>query len=145
MSEEIGVEIGVDIMTPSTLTEDSLAEQPAIEWFQELGYECVFGSDIGLGGGSPEIDDFSEVLLKGRLQDALKRLSPDLPEEALDDAFHQFLYLDSPNLFERNHAFHRMAVKGVRVVYQDKNGEEIGDRVQSILMEIKKFMECCRR
>lgn len=37
-----------------TLTEDTLAEQPAIEWFKELGYEYAFGPDISPGGSYPE-------------------------------------------------------------------------------------------
>lgn len=32
-------------MNPVGLTEDSLSEQPALEWFWELVYETAFGPD----------------------------------------------------------------------------------------------------
>jgi len=63
----------------TSLSEDTLAEQPAIEWFRELGYEYVFGPDISPGGSSVERGDFTEVVLKGRLTPALQRLNPHLP------------------------------------------------------------------
>ena len=33
-----------------TLNEDTLAEQPVIDWFKQPGYEYKFGSDISTSG-----------------------------------------------------------------------------------------------
>ena len=94
-------------MTSTALTEDTLAEQPALEWFRELGYEVKYGPDISPGGDHPERDSYSDVILKGRLRTALERLNPHLPEDAIEDAMHQLLTLDSPNMFVNNHRFPR--------------------------------------
>jgi len=114
-------------MTSTALTEDTLAEQPALEWFRELGYEVKFGPDISPGGDHPERDSYSDVILKGRLRTALERLNPHLPEDAIEDAMHQLLTLDSPNMFVNNHRFHLMAVNGIKVDVTTPDGERRGD------------------
>jgi hypothetical protein len=40
-------------MNPVFLSEDTLAEQPALEWFRELDYEVAFGPEISPGGLFP--------------------------------------------------------------------------------------------
>jgi type I restriction enzyme R subunit len=114
-------------MNPVTLTEDTLAEQPALEWFQELGYEVTFGPGISPGGLYPEREYFSDVVLNRRLRSALEKLNPHLPQEAIEDALHQLLSLDSPNMFVNNHQFHRLAVNGVKVEITTAEGERRGD------------------
>lgn len=114
-------------MNPVILTEEKLAEQPALEWFKELDYEVAFGPDISPGGLRPERESFSDVVLKRRLHSALEKLNPHLPEEAIEDALHQLLSLDSPNMFVNNHQFHRLAVNGVKVEITTAEGERRGD------------------
>ncbi len=66
-------------------TEDSLVEQPAIALFSGLGWETAncsyetFGPKGTLGRETPY-----DVVLEPRLPAALRRLNPDLPEEALN-------------------------------------------------------------
>jgi len=52
------------------------------------------------------------VVLSGRLRDALARLNPHLPQEALEDAFRRLTRPEGANLEARNRAFHRMPVHG---------------------------------
>lgn len=117
-------------MNPITLSEDTLAEQPALEWFRELGYEIKFGPDISPGGTHPERDSHGDVVLKGRLRAALERLNPHLPMDAIEDAMHHLLNLDSPNMFVNNHRFHLMATNGVKVEITTPEGERRGDFVR---------------
>jgi len=114
-------------MTHISLSENTLAEQPALEWFRELGYEVAFGPEISPGGLYPERKSFSEVVLKGRLHETLERLNPHLPNDAIDDALHQLLKFDSPNMFVNNHRFHLIAVNGVKVDVTTPEGERRGD------------------
>ena len=68
-------------------TEDSLVEQPAIQLFAELGWETLSASDEALGtGGLLGRETKSEVVLAVRLRDALARLNPSLPPEAITAA-----------------------------------------------------------
>ena len=60
---------------------ESIVEDAAFEWFGELG--CAFGHGPHLAPGEPaaERDSFSEVVLVGRLREAIRRLNPAIPEE----------------------------------------------------------------
>ena len=67
-----------------------------------------------------------------RLRDALARLNPDLPLEALDDAFHKLTRPEGSALEARNRAFHRMLVAGVNVEYCTAGGAIRGDQAAMI-------------
>lgn len=56
---------------PIGLTEDNLAEQPALEWFRKLGYEAAFGPDISPGGARPERKSFRKVTTMDKPQEAV--------------------------------------------------------------------------
>jgi type I restriction enzyme R subunit len=66
------------------------------------------------------------VLLERRVRQALRRLNPDLPPEAFEDAFRKLTRVDAPSLVERNRAVHRMLVDGVNVEYRRKDGSIAG-------------------
>jgi len=57
-----------------------------------------------------------------RLRDALARLNPALPAEALDDAFRKLTRLEGAELIVHNRALHRLLVDGVTVEYRDAEG-----------------------
>ena len=50
-----------------SLIDESMAVQAALDWFEELGYERVFGSDIALDGISQERENYKQVALTDRL------------------------------------------------------------------------------
>ena len=62
-------------------TEDDLVERPAIALFAELGWEVAL-DEAGLFGRETK----GEVVLSGRLHDALVKLNPDMPSEAIASA-----------------------------------------------------------
>jgi type I restriction enzyme R subunit len=45
--------------------------------------------------------NYRDVVLEGRLRQALVRLNPDLPAQVLDDAFCKIMRTDAPSLLER--------------------------------------------
>jgi len=62
------------------------------------------------------------VVLAQRLRDVLVRLNPQLPAEALDDAFRKLTRPEGPTLEARNRAVHRLLVDGVTVEYRTADG-----------------------
>ncbi len=94
---------------------ESIVESAAIEWLQDLGYDYAYGLDIAPDGVAPERADYGAVILERRFRDALGRLNPDLPADALDHVARRVLRPDSPALSENNHAFCRMLTQGVGV------------------------------
>ncbi|MEO8408465.1 MAG: type I restriction endonuclease, partial [Oxalobacteraceae bacterium] len=112
------------------MTEDQL-EQETLQWLASTGYTHVYGPDIAPDGEMPERTNYQQVLLVGRLRDAINRLNPLIPLAAREDALRQVLHLDTPVLLSANRTFHRLLVNGVQVEYQ-KDGETRGDFVRLI-------------
>ena len=61
---------------------ESIVEDAALEWFGELGYAVGHGPQIAPGEPAAERQSFGEVVLVGRLREAIRRLNPAIPEEA---------------------------------------------------------------
>ena len=62
---------------------ESEVEDAALEWLGSLGWKVVNGPSIAPDTAGAERTDYGEVVLERRLLDALDRLNPDLPTEAL--------------------------------------------------------------
>ena len=67
---------------------ESTVEDAALEWFGELGYAIGHGPQLAPGEPAAERDSFGEVVLVGRLREAIRRLNPAIPEEASACALH---------------------------------------------------------
>lgn len=94
---------------------ESQLEEAALEWFEELGYELVFGPDIAPEGEYPEREDYSDIILAERLKDALVRINPKIPASAIEDAFRQITIPQSPSLLMNNKSFQKMITDGIDV------------------------------
>lgn len=112
------------------MTEDQL-ERETLGWLTDTGYLHSYGLDIAPDGARPERGNYNQVLLVGRLREAIAKLNPSVPLPAREDALHQVLNLDIPVMLAANQAFHRLLINGVPVEYQ-KNGETRGDFVRLI-------------
>ena len=97
-------------------------EQAALKWLEGLGWRVVHGVDVAPDAPAAERADYGDVVLARRLHDWLVRLNPDLPEDALDDAFRKLTRPEGAAPETRNRAFHRMLVDGVTVEYRDAKG-----------------------
>jgi len=108
---------------------ESLVEEATLSWLEGLGYAVKHGPEIAPGEPAAERADYGQVVLEDRLRQALVRLNPRLPVEALDEALRKILRVghESPLLLENNHAFHRMLVDGVQVEYRRRDGSIAGD------------------
>jgi len=94
---------------------ESHLEEATLEWFEELGYEIVFGPDIAPDGEYPEREDYSDVILNDRLKEALTRINPRMPSDVIEDAFRQITIPQSPSLIMNNKAFQKMITDGIDV------------------------------
>ena len=112
----------------TTFTESEL-EDAALEWLEGLGWKVAHGPHIAPHSADAERTEYDEVVLEHRLRDALDRLNPDLPAEALEDAFRKLARPEGSSLETRNRAFHRMLVDGVTVEYRSAGGAMRGAQV----------------
>jgi len=111
---------------------ESVVEDAALTWLEGLGYTVVPGPQIAPGELYAERDNYGHVILEDRLRQALLRLNPDLPPEALEDAQRKLIRADAPSLIERNRSLHRMLVDGVNVEYRRLDGSIAGAQAQVI-------------
>jgi type I site-specific restriction-modification system R (restriction) subunit len=66
---------------------ESVVEEAALAWLESIGWRIAHGPDIAPDMPAAERQNYGEVVLAQRLRDALGRLNPVLPAEALEDAF----------------------------------------------------------
>jgi type I restriction enzyme, R subunit len=115
-------------------SEDALVEGPSHELFEKLGwgtanllYETL-GSD-GTEGRTSERDAF----LPRRLQEALRRLNPDLPAEAIEQAYEELTRDRSTMLpIAANRELYALLKEGCPVKVRKSDGEQITERARFI-------------
>ena len=101
---------------------ESHLEEATLEWFEELGYDIVFAPSISPEGEYPEREDYSDVILKDRLLEALSRINPTMPDSALDEAYRKISVPQSPSLIMNNKSFQNMITEGIDVQVKQKDG-----------------------
>ena len=111
----------------SSFTE-SIVEDAALAWLEALGYQVLHGPDIAVGEAGAERSNpyYRDVVLEERLRQTLSHLNPDLPAEAIEDAYRKLTRSDALSLVERNRAVHHMLMNGVTVEYRRPNGSIAG-------------------
>ena len=115
------------------LYEDDI-EQMALQELGSVGYEVLHGGDIAPDSDYPQRNSYQEVILQGRLEEAIRRINSSLSEDLLKDAIRQLNQIHSPELLANNEAFHRLLTEGIPVSYQ-REGEERGELVWLIDFE----------
>ncbi|GAB4154452.1 MAG: type I restriction endonuclease subunit R [Candidatus Promineifilaceae bacterium] len=111
---------------------ESDVEQAALAWLEAAGWQIAHGPDIAPDMPAAERASYGDVVLAQRLRDALARLNPDLPAEALEDAFRKLMQPPGADLIQRNRALHRLLVDGVTVEYRAADGAIRGAQAQVI-------------
>ena len=112
----------------SFLSEDEI-EKILLAQFAGLGYANLPDSVIGPDGSAPERASHSDVILRGRLRDAVARLNPDIPAATREDAIKRIIGDESPHLVEENRRLHRAMVEGLDVEFHAPDGTIRGDKL----------------
>lgn len=118
-----------------TKLDEESTEEIALGWLSDHGWGIAHGPDIAPDTPRAKRKDYSEVILKQHLHNALEEFNPDLPEEALEDAFRKLCQPQGSTLEIRNQSFHQMVTDGITVEYSTDDGEIRGTQVQVIDFE----------
>lgn len=106
-------------------------EQFVMEELAELAWEPKDGKQIAPGSG--ERESWSELIIPGRLRDAIARINPGLPVSAVEDAVAIVLSATSRDARAENFRMHEFLTRGIRsVVYTDAYGAERNPTVRLI-------------
>src|SRR5690606_36467065 len=95
---------------------ESIVEEAALEWLRGLRWTVAPGEDLLPGAG--ERPSTAETILPATLRESIRRLNPDLPAEACDEAARKLMRAEGASLIDRNRVVHRMLVEGVNVEYR---------------------------
>ena len=109
---------------------EDIVEQAALGWFEALGYDTARGADISVGADYPLRESYEDVVLLPRLKAALRKLNPNLPEDAIGQAATLVSRPPEPTLEQNNRWFHRLLTDGADVDYRTADGETRGDKAK---------------
>ena len=109
-----------------TYLDEAQLEIATVDYLREMGYDYVHGPKIAPDGEAPEREDYRQVVLVDRLRDALLRINPEVPAEAIEEAMRMVTRPESPSLVINNRAFHRLLTDGVDVSWREEDGERHG-------------------
>lgn len=101
---------------------ESVVEEAAMEYFRQIGYKTMWGPGVAPDGDAPERANWSEVLLRGRVRDALERINPGLGPDAVDRALVILDRAESQNLLKENQRVHRLITQGIPVEHRLTDG-----------------------
>lgn len=100
--------------------DEDFYEKTLIEYFCEnLDYEHLYGPDV-----PRTTTEYHDVFLPDILPDALERINPTLPRQAINEAVLKINDIDSGSLQQRNEAFHEYLQSGVEVRFFDGKEEQ---------------------
>ncbi|MBP8689198.1 type I restriction endonuclease subunit R [Patescibacteria group bacterium] len=115
------------------MTESQL-EQNIIERLEIQGYKHIYGPDIAPDITNIERESFEDVILKQRLINSIKKLNPNIPEQAKQQALKQILNIHGIDQTTNNETFHKYLTDGIEVEYL-KDGNIVGARVNIVDFE----------
>lgn len=116
-------------------SEDALVEQPAIALFAELGYETAncWHETVGTSGSTLGRETTEDVVLVPKLRSALQKLNPQLDSEPIDLAIEEITQDRSAmSLVQANREVYKMLKEGVKVSFENDEGEEVDETVRII-------------
>jgi type I restriction enzyme R subunit len=119
---------------PNQFSEDQLVEQPAIQLFEELGWESINAYNETLGPlGTLGRDNRSEVFLSRRLRAAIERLNPDIPPDAIEQAIAEVVRPRTAMHYARaNQEIHTLLRDRVEVSVRQADGTVLPERLALI-------------
>jgi len=109
------------------ITENHI-ELLAIQRLESLGYHYLYGPEIAPDEPSQERESFEQVLLLNRMKTAVRKINPDIPIDAQNEAIKEIQRIASPELLANNEFFHRLLTEGISVTKRVQ-GDDRGDRV----------------
>lgn len=111
----------------SRITEN-IIEAFAIELLDKLGYDYIYAPDIAPDGDNPERDNYQQILLLNKIENAVHRINPGIPVDAQNEAIKEIQRIVTPELLVNNETFHRFLTEGIPISKR-VDGVDRGDRV----------------
>ncbi|MBS9536733.1 type I restriction endonuclease subunit R [Micrococcus luteus] len=101
---------------------ENVVELAALEHFAELGYRRVHAPEIAPGEPDAERDSYEDVVLWGRLRDALRRINTSADAALIAEAVKTVQRAGSQSAVDENARLHKLITEGVPVEHRGDDG-----------------------
>ncbi len=99
-------------------------ELQCLDWLQGIGWTWAKGPEIAHDGLMPERSSHKDVLLIGRVEDALSRINPGTPKDAIRKVRQSLESPGETDVVKANQQIHRWMTEGFPTKVRDASGEE---------------------
>jgi len=117
-----------------SLNEDGYEHQ-FINWLKDIGWAWKYGPEISPDGLSPERSSYKDVILNERLEEAIRRINPDLPKDNIRSVAQLLSSPGETDLLKANELILGWFVNGIPQKVRDANGVESSELVKVIDFE----------
>ncbi len=100
-------------------------ELAALGTFRELGYDLRHGPELGPDAPGAERQAPRDVILAGRVREALHRLNPYLAADSIDGLVRTLSHPPHPVLVRNNRWHHDLVTGGMEIEYRDSEAGEM--------------------
>lgn len=111
------------------MKEDDL-ETLTLEWLEGIGYTCLTGEDVSLGGSHEARTKYTEVVLRPYLEASISRLNPDVPAASRAAAVAKFTDYSNQSLIDGNREIYSWLRGGVPVEVTGSDGHRSIERLK---------------
>lgn len=115
--------------------DEAAYESQVIEWLTGIGWKHEFGPELAPNGLRPERSSFKDVVLIGRLQEALKKLNSSIPMDVLERVSQEIHSPGETDPFLANRLIHGWMKDGIKESVRWPDGTETVEIIKLIDFE----------
>jgi type I restriction enzyme R subunit len=104
-------------------TGEDAYEVQFLEWLPE-SWEYMHGPEIASDGSAPERESYKDVILASRVEEALARINPGLPKDAIRTLRQKLASPGETDILRANQLISTWMTEGISIKVRDANGEE---------------------
>ena len=104
-------------------TGEDAYEVQFLEWLPDA-WEYMHGPEIAPDGSAPERENYKEVILGSRVEEALSRINPGLPKEAIRTLRQKLASPGETDILRANQLISTWMTEGMPISVREANGEE---------------------
>lgn len=106
-----------------TYNEDAY-ELQCLDWLEGIGWNLAKGPEIAHDGMMPERSSYKDILLVGRVEDAISRINPGTPKDVIRKVRQMLESPGETDLLKANQQIHQWMTEGISVKVREESGEE---------------------
>lgn len=99
-------------------------ELQCLDWLEGIGWTWAKGPEIAHDGMMPERSSHKDVLLIGRVEDAISRINPGTPKDVIRKVRQMLESPGETDLLKANQQIHQWMTEGMSVKIRDESGDE---------------------